>query len=307
MTTQICDRCDRNIFYYRKYSGERLCSYHFSESIEDKVRKTIAKYKMLYHGEKVGVAVSGGKDSLSLLYILAKILPEHDSELFAITIDEGIKGYRNESLLNVKKVTEKLGIKTIFASYEELYGFTQDEAMVNRKTHISSCAMCGTLRRRAIDSVANKLGLDALATAHNTDDTIQTFLINFMNGDIKRIGWTSASSESHAFSIRRIHPFIEVYEKEAALYAFANGLPIQSEHCPYMNEGIRSSIRAYLNTLEEEHPGIKYMMLKSVLAISSRMQSEPNPTGKCSRCGLPSSWPICSACTIATQIASTTF
>jgi cytoplasmic tRNA 2-thiolation protein 1 len=307
MTSQTCDRCDKNVFYYRRYSGERLCSYHFSQSIEEKVRRTIAKYKMLHHGEKVGVAVSGGKDSLSLLYILSKILPEHDSELFAITIDEGIKGYRNESLINVKTVTEKLGIKTVYASYEELYGFTQDEAMIRRKNRISSCAICGTLRRRAIDSVASRLGLDALATAHNTDDIIQTFLINFMNGDIRRIGWTSGSSESHVFSIRRIHPFIEIYEKEAALYAYVNELPIQSEHCPYMNEGIRSSIRAYLNTLEEEHPGIKYMMLKSVLAISARMKSDSNSSAKCSKCGLPSTWPVCSACTIATQIASTMF
>ncbi|MEM0117026.1 MAG: TIGR00269 family protein [Conexivisphaerales archaeon] len=307
MVSQKCDKCNRNVFYYRRYSGERLCSYHFSESIEDKVRKTISKYKMLRHGERVGVAVSGGKDSLSLLYILSKILPEHDSELCAITVDEGIRGYRDESLLNVKEVAERLGVELLIVSYKELFGFTQDHAMMNRTSKISSCAMCGTLRRRALDIAAKRLGLNVLATAHNLDDMIQTFLINFMNGDINRMGWTSASSQSNAFPIRRIHPFMEIYEKEAALYAFANELPVQSEHCPYMNEGIRSSIRVYLNTLEEEHPGIKYMMLKSALMISERIKSEHSKPMECSKCGLPSSGPICSACMIAMQIGSTMF
>lgn len=307
MTDQTCDRCNRNVFYHRKYSGERLCILHFCESIENKVRETISKYKMLRHGEKVGVAVSGGKDSLSLLYIMSRILPEHDSELYAVTVDEGINGYRDESIVNVEKVTKMLGVKTLFVSYRELYGFTQDEAMVKRKTHISSCAMCGILRRRALDIAAKRLDLDVLATAHNLDDTIQTFLINFMNGDIKRIGWLSGSIESDVYHIRRIHPFMEIYEKEAALFAFAKGLPVQSEHCPYMKEGIRSSIRVYLNKLEEEHPGIKYMMLKSALAISERLRLESKVAIKCLKCGLPSSNPVCSACNLVAQIGSTMF
>jgi len=307
MQSKRCDRCNRPVFYFRKYSGESLCENHFSESIEEKVRHTISKFRMLKHGERIGVAVSGGKDSLSLLKILSKLSPEHSSEIFAITVDEGIAGYRDESVSNVVKVVKDLGVKLLVLSYRELYGFTQDEAMNLRRSKISSCAMCGTLRRRALDMAAEKLDLDVLATAHNLDDMIQTFFINFMNGDIKRIAWIGGVSESSSFRTRRIHPFMEIYEKEAALYAFINRLPFQSVHCPYMDEGIRSGVRVYFNKLEEEHPGIKYMMLKSVLSISESIRVPVVSAKKCASCGLPSSSDICSACKLVAEIRSTTF
>jgi cytoplasmic tRNA 2-thiolation protein 1 len=306
MTSQGCDRCGRQVFYRRRYSGESLCVKCFSESIEEKVRKTISKYGMLRHGDKVGVAVSGGKDSLSLLQIMAKILPDHGSKLFAITIDEGIQGYRDESISNAEAVAGRLGVPIKIFSYKQIFGFTQDEAMARRSTKITSCAMCGTFRRRAIDIASEKLGIDVLATAHNLDDMVQTFLINFMNGDTKRLGWVGGSSESPHFRARRIHPFMEVYENESALYAFANGLPMQSVHCPYMNEGIRSSIRVYLNSLEEEHPGIKYMMLKSALSIASGLNRQEVKAVLCSVCGLPASQDPCSACRLTSVLSPAT-
>ena len=86
-------------FFYRVYSGERLCKKCFAESIEDKVRATIVKYKMLSYNDHVAVAVSGGKDSISLLEVLAKMERKYPrATLVAVTVDEGIKGYRDEAL-----------------------------------------------------------------------------------------------------------------------------------------------------------------------------------------------------------------
>ncbi len=320
--------CGKKTVYYRAYNGESLCRDCFSSSIFEKTKKTISKYSMLNYGDRVGVAVSGGKDSTSLLYVMGEIMKGHGSKLYAITIDEGIKGYREESVRNAEKIAEKLGIPLLVTSYEDFFGFTLDEALSERKEaesayrkKITSCAMCGPLRRRSIDMAAQKLGLDVVATAHNLDDVIQTFFINLYSGDLQRIRWLDPSlgnSKSGArsasrFKLRRIKPFMEIYEQELAFFAYINDLPFQSESCPYMNEGIRTEIRENLNTLEARHPGIKYSTLRTILSIASSLRvagsnsipsaeaSQKRLQGKdsaksCKVCGAVSSGEICSAC-----------
>ncbi|MEM0075717.1 MAG: TIGR00269 family protein [Conexivisphaerales archaeon] len=304
-----CDRCNRQVFYRRPYSGESLCEKCFSNSIEEKVRRTISRYNMLKHGERIGIAVSGGKDSLSLLSIMSKIAPDHGSEIIAITIDEGIEGYRDESIENARYITRKLGIKMIVLGYKDLFGFSQDEAMTRKSTKITSCAICGTLRRRAIDIAISRADVDVVATAHNLDDMVQTFLINVMNGDMRRLAWLSGVSSGSAFKTRRIHPFMEIYEKESTLYAFVNHIPLQTEKCPYMNEGIRSTIRAFLNGLEDLHPGIKLMMLKSALSIAESLRKDYGSVAakRCSLCGLPSSKDPCLACQLSSMLSLPVF
>ncbi|MEM2673838.1 MAG: ATP-binding protein, partial [Candidatus Bathyarchaeia archaeon] len=124
-----CTVCGfREAFYGRIYSGEMLCAKCFIESIEDKVRATIAKHKMLEFNDRIAVAVSGGKDSLSLLHMLVKI--ERDfprATLYAITVDEGIKGYRDEAIEIASENCRKLGVEHFTISFKELCGYTLDE------------------------------------------------------------------------------------------------------------------------------------------------------------------------------------
>src|SRR5208283_2527636 len=98
MADPVCSACkSREAFFHRQYSGETLCKKCFTLSIEAKVRATIAHYHMLNFDDHLAIAVSGGKDSLSLLHILAKqkrFRPK--TTLTAVTVDEGIAGYRNE-------------------------------------------------------------------------------------------------------------------------------------------------------------------------------------------------------------------
>ena len=93
-----CDKCQNTAVYSRKYSGENLCSECFSNSILRKAAKTISKYKMIKNGDLVCVGVSGGKDSLVLLDTLKKMSQTHNFKIIAVTIDEGIPGYRDEAL-----------------------------------------------------------------------------------------------------------------------------------------------------------------------------------------------------------------
>ena len=116
-------------FYTRRYSGETLCASCFRASIVEKTRRTISKYDMLSHGQRVGIAVSGGKDSLSLLQVLHELNEKKGCELVALTVDEGVEGYRDESIDHASSLARKLGVEHVVVSYKELYGFSLDQAL----------------------------------------------------------------------------------------------------------------------------------------------------------------------------------
>lgn len=299
-----CTKCQKaESIYFRAYSGEYLCKKCFLRSIESKAARTISKYSMIEYGDKVAVGVSGGKDSLSLLYVLKMLFDQHSNngnELVAVTIDEGIKGYRDESLQIVKDFCAQLGIESKVLSYQSLFGVDMDQAMIQRSSQkVSSCSICGTFRRRAIDIAAEAVGADIVATAHNMDDQLQTFMINLLAGDVERIGWIYPEPVQYTQSgMKKVKPFVEIYEYEIAFYALQRDIPFQSEECPYMNESIRTDLREFFNRLERDHPGIKYNAYRSMTKISKilRRSMPPSETKKCSRCGRISTGDICSVC-----------
>lgn len=265
---------------------------------------------MIRHGDTVAVAVSGGKDSLVLLNVLKNTLANQHSEIVAITVDEGIKGYRDESLNIVKNFCANIGVENRIMSFSELFGLSMDKAMEVRPSEkISSCSMCGTFRRRALDLLAESCGANVLATGHNLDDYIQTFLINLFAGDVERIGWTYPEPVEYGITdLRKIKPLTEIYEREIVLYAIHMNIPFQSEECPYKDESIRSAFRNHLNNLEKIHPGIKYNAYSSILKIAKKVktvsslgdldvnhgvQQEHN---RCIICNRDSSNAVCSVC-----------
>jgi cytoplasmic tRNA 2-thiolation protein 1 len=297
-----CDKCEKQAVYTRKYSGEKLCSGCFSNSILRKTAKTISKYNMIKNNELVAVAVSGGKDSLALLSIINHMAVTHNFRIKAITIDEGIPGYRNEALEIVEKFCAKLNVEHKVFSYKELFDLTLDEALDlrgNEKT--SSCSICGTLRRRAIDHAAKDISADVIATGHNLDDTLQTFVINMLSGDINKIGWMDPDTSNN--SLRKIKPFCEIYEAEIVFYAFTNNIPFQSEPCPHMNEGIRTGIREFLNSLESKHSGIKNNLYQSIIKVSQIVR-DTNCKQKiiCSKCGSECTGRICAVCNMVLKL-----
>lgn len=303
-----CVRCGGEGFYTRRYSGESLCAACFKETTVEKVSRTISKHGMLRRGERVGVAVSGGKDSLSLLKILHELNSDRGSgrtgELVALTVDEGVKGYRDEAIAHARALCDELGVELVLVSYSDLFGFSLDQALDWRdERQLSSCSMCGVFRRRAIDEAAVKAKVDVVATAHNLDDYIQTFMMNLLHGDVERLGWLDPSTYDDSFPVRRVKPLTEVYEEEVALYAYLSKIPFQSASCPYMHEGLRSEVRDYLNELESKHPGMKNVLLASALDVTSRLSKEARNGGwtakatvPCAKCGKPSSKGVCGVC-----------
>jgi len=309
-----CSRCgERPSYYTRRYSGESLCAPCFQETTVEKVKRTISKYGMLRRGERVGVAVSGGKDSLSLLKILHELnagpSSSGRSELVALTVDEGVKGYRDEAIEHARGLCDELGVEQVTVSYSDLFGFSLDQALDWKDDReLSSCSMCGVFRRRAIDEAAVRAKVDVVATAHNLDDYVQTFMMNLLHGDVERLAWLDPSTYDADFPVRRVKPLTEVYEEEVALYAFLSKIPFQSASCPYMHEGLRSEVRDYLNELESKHPGMKNVLMASALGVTSRLSKDGRSDGAgakttvpCAKCGKPSSKGVCGVCRM-TQI-----
>ena len=297
-----CDKCENTAVYSRRYSGENLCSQCFSNSILHKAAKTISKYKMIKNNELVCVAVSGGKDSLVLLDILNKMSKTHNFRIFAVTIDEGIPGYRDEALKIVENFCTQLNIQYKTFSYKKIFDLTLTESLELRNDQrLSSCSICGTFRRRALDHAAKTINADTIATGHNLDDNLQTFLINILSGDTKKIGWMDPDTSSN--KVRKIKPLSEIYESEIVFYAFTNNLPFQTEPCPHMNEGIRTEIREFLNSLELNHDGIKNNMYRTILKISQFMnESNHKEKRMCLVCGNQCTSRICSVCNMLTNL-----
>ena len=187
-------------------------------------------------------------------------------------------------------------------SYKDLFDMTLAESLELRENEkTSSCSICGTFRRRALDHAAKEIGANVIATGHNLDDTLQTFLINTLSGDTTKIGWMNPDNDGK--KLRKIKPLSEIYESEIVFYAFTNNLPFQSEPCPHMNEGIRTEIREFLNSLEDNRSGIKNNMYHSILKISDSLKaSSVKEKHSCQICGNECTGTICSVCNMISSL-----
>ncbi|TRO52698.1 TIGR00269 family protein [Candidatus Bathyarchaeota archaeon] len=298
----ICRR--REAFFFRSYSGEKLCKKCFVESIEAKVRGTIGKYHMFSFDDRIAVAISGGKDSISLLNILAKTERKHPkSSLVAITVDEGIKGYRDEALEIAATTCKALDVEHNVISFKELFGFTLDEIIARRgskgKRELTACAYCGVLRRRALNVAARNVCADKVATAHTLDDEVQTSLMNIFRGDIARLANEKPVTDKiHPSLVPKVKPFCEVPERESTLYAYVRQIRFQDTPCPYASEALRNDIRVMLNRMEEKRAGTKFTVFKSIERIRSALIDvvEKEEFRECAICGEPSSSSLCRTC-----------
>jgi uncharacterized protein (TIGR00269 family) len=295
-----CSGCrSTQIYYRREYEGVDLCKKCFVDSIETKVRRTITKRQMLEPRDTIAVALSGGKDSVTLLRILWKLERRFPPvRLIALTIDEGISGYRGEAISISREVCDDLKIEHVVVSFEELFGITMDD-VASRPNELQPCSYCGVLRRKALNEGARRLGATKLATAHNLDDEAQTALLNVMHGDVERIIQASqTSAKAPARFIPRIKPLAEVPERETTLYAYASGVRFQTTACPHGHDALRGDIRVMLNRLELKHMGLKHTIARSVEKLSATAGGIEQHRGfrTCKICGDPTPNDVCEAC-----------
>ena len=127
-------------------AGEKLCKAHFIEYFESKVFKTIRQFDLIGKEEHLGIALSGGKDSLTLLHIMAKLSKQNPKiKLTAIAINEGIHGYRDKTLAAAEKFCKENNVPLHIYSYEEEFGMPLDNML--KALDVKPCTICGIFRR----------------------------------------------------------------------------------------------------------------------------------------------------------------
>ncbi len=291
--------------YFRKYSGEKFCRSCFTKSIEEKVRKTINKYELLQRNDKIVIGLSGGKDSAVLLHILHKIESRfNNSNLLAITIDEGIEGYSSSNVEICKENTSKLGIKHVVNSFRNLFGFGLDHiielAEKKGKKRLGACSYCGVLRRRGLNISARKLGSTKIVTAHNLDDEIQTIFLNLVRGDASKLAMLNPKpNKIHPMLIPRVKPLRKIPENEIVLYAHIKGIGYNFQTCPYAHEAMRGDIRVFLNEMENKRPGTKYTIINTFEKIFPSLEvqfSKSRILRPCISCNEPTTRKKCKTC-----------
>lgn len=262
---------------------------------------------MLAYNDHIAVAVSGGKDSLTLLHLLAKLEERYPrTKLTAVSVDEGIDGYRDEALNLARNACANLGVEQLVVSYHELFGTTADE-IARLKLGETPCAYCGVFRRKAINKAAVMVGATKIATAHNLDDEVQTVLLNMLHGDPLRIVRSGpVLKDPGGRFLPRIKPLCDIPEKEIVLYAYLTGIEFQSVACPHGHEALRNDIRSFLNQMEIKHPGTKFTLLRSAERLRTQMGSDvPVPKlHECVKCGDPTPHELCEACMMLEAIAA---
>jgi len=256
---------------------------------------------MLEHDSRVAVGVSGGKDSLSLLHILGKLEASRpQAELIAVSIDEGVRGYRDEALRLTKEATSGMGLEWVVLSFQELFGTTMDQIATSDR-RLSTCSYCGVLRRRALNEAAKRVGADRLATGHTLDDMAQSALLNLMRGDIGRMGLYNPGGRGLPGFVRRVKPLCEVPERETTLYAYLNGIEFQTLPCPYSEEAMRSDVRRFLNRMETLRPGTEHIVYKTALKLTPEV-GQRQVAGTCKTCGEPTSGETCRVCQLLSEL-----
>ena len=298
-----CAFCGERAAVQVSYLNAPLCADHFVEFFERRFLLMLRRYRMVEPGDVVAVAASGGKDSLTTLYLMKKFSSELGYEVFALAVDEGIRGYREHKLRALREVAAKLGVRLYVVSFEEAYGATLDEmveVLKHKGFEYKPCSVCGVFRRYLLNIAARELGATKVATGHNLDDEAQVFLMNVLRSGVPNIVRESpVSLGKHPKLVTRIKPLFFVPEKETLAYSLIKRLHTPFVECPYVVYSVRHVVRRWLNREERERPGAKYRLIASSLIYSSllsRTRKAFRPLSTCKVCGEPASSELCKAC-----------
>ncbi|HLC19437.1 MAG TPA: TIGR00269 family protein [Candidatus Nanoarchaeia archaeon] len=283
-----CELClDRAVF-----SSPNYCKAHFIDYIENKVETTIKRFHLIKPEDKIAVAVSGGKDSQTVTYILHKLF----GNVTAISIDEGIPGYRDATLKDMKTFCATYNIPHHIFSFEQAFGKKLDTML---QQGAPACRSCGVLRRNLLNKHAQ--GFDKIATGHNLDDECQSLMMNFLKGTLFLSAKMGPASGVHGQTgfVQRIKPLYFCPEKEITAYAYLMGFPVRFNECPHAADGFRSKVRYSLNVIEQQKTGTKLRMVENFISILPTLKKvyAGYEMKVCTSCAQPSAHDLCKACT----------
>ncbi|GAD92784.1 PP-loop ATPase superfamily protein, putative [Paecilomyces variotii No. 5] len=284
MPPSVCFHCkEARAVIIRPKNRHKLCRSCFLHVFETEIHETITSTSLFQRGERVAIGASGGKDSTVLASVLKTLNERYDYglDLVLLSIDEGIKGYRDDSLETVKRNAQQYDMPLEIVGYDELYGWTMDQvvAQVGKK---GNCTYCGVFRRQALDRGAARLDIKHVVTGHNADDVAETVMMNLLRGDLPRLSrGTSIVTDSDASEIKRSKPLKYAYEKEIVLYAHHKKLDYFSTECIYSPEAFRGSARTLIKDLEKIRPSSILDIVRSGEDMALLVPPEVAGTRKC--------------------------
>ncbi len=304
-----CSICGNEAVHYVPYERLYLCKEHYAEWFEQKLVRNAKRYRMFDGSRRVAVAVSGGKDSTTLLHVLKK----HEGEFGFTTvgfyidlgIDRGTK-YSEVNLEVVKRNFEEVGVEYRIVDLKGEYGFTIDDA--KRRINRPVCSTCGVVKRYLMTLAAEELGADTLATAHNLDDMAQFVLSGYVYGNLEHLSRNSPVEEpERGFKVKKVKPFFLHYEYEVLHYAVLMGYQFVYDPCPYSEEfrGVsQHKLLMSMKRIEGDTPGFMLNLVsnfeRNIRPMLYREISGSGQVGTCKICGRPTApgRDICSFCSI---------
>lgn len=299
MPVQCKRGCGRNAVLKRPKTGDALCKECFFLAFETEIHYTITKAELFKKGDSVALAASGGKDSTVLAHVMKTLNQQYNYglNLMLLSIDEGITGYRDDSIETVKRNRDDYEMPLKILSYKDLYGWTMDEivAQIGKK---NNCTFCGVFRRQALDRGAAMLGVKCIATGHNADDIAETVLMNILRGDIARLKRCTAITTGSEGTIPRVKPLKYTYEKEIVMYAHYKKLLYFSTECVFAPNAYRGHARTLLKDMEKIRPSCIMDIIYSGETMSVKEQVSLPIQRICSRCKFVSSQEVCKACVL---------
>jgi len=290
-----CIKCKKAVYY------SDLCREHFKDYFEKKIKRTIKKFDLFSRKDKLGVAVSGGKDSTSALYVLKKL----GYKVEGITVNALIGNYSKQNLDNLKEFCKKYDVKLHEISFRKEFGCSLcfiTSAAKSKGLNYSSCFICGILRRYLINKYAKKLGFDCIVTGHNLDDEAQSFVMNVFRNDLilaRRQGPVSGYIKSKAF-VKRVKPLYLCSEKETTAYSKLMRFPVNYKPCPCREGAYRREYAEMLDDFEKRHPSVKYNIIQFFLRTVYKIKKidKSVKVNACAYCGEPASKDVCKRCEI---------
>ncbi|RUP44516.1 hypothetical protein BC936DRAFT_149354 [Jimgerdemannia flammicorona] len=253
---KLCGICENErAILKRPKTAQQICKTCFYHVFETEIHHTIIDNNLFKRGDRVAIAASGGKDSTVLAHIMKTLNERHNYglDLSLLSVDEGITGYRDDSLETVKRNQQQYELPLKIVSYQELYNWSMDD-IVKEVGLKNNCTFCGVFRRQALDRGAVMLGVDHIVTGHNADDIAETVLMNILRGDVARLQRCTEIVTAGESMIRRSKPFKYTYEKEIVMYAYFKKLDYFSTECIYSPNAYRGHARIFLKDLEAVRP-----------------------------------------------------
>jgi uncharacterized protein (TIGR00269 family) len=279
-----------------------LCKDHFLEWIPEQTERFIGKYKMFMRSEKILVAVSGGKDSLSLWDILNRLGYQADGLYICLGIDEGLR-YSAESQRLTEKFAAERGLKLHVVDINNEYGATVPQfSQRSHRGRIKPCSVCGLVKRHVMNRITRDLGYEVLLTGHNLDDEVAVLFGNTLSWAGEYLLRQGPVLPAVPGLARKAKPLFRIYEREMLAYALLSGIEYIYEECPFSIGSTSIYYKQLLNRLENDRPGAKQSFYLSFLEARQsglfsereKIQAELHP---CPNCGQPTSAPgLCSFC-----------